>query len=507
MPLSVLLVSSYELGRQPFALASASAQLERAGHSVRAADASLGPIKETDFDGADLVAISAPMHTALRLAIEIAARARRVNPAAHLCAFGLYAWMDAAHLLAEVCDSVIGGEFEASLVDLANRLETAADLEGVDGLTTRATLKSKDGRIEPPVLKRLEFIRPKRDELPPLDRYARLLGPAPGEQRLAGTVEASRGCKHRCRHCPVVPVYDGRFFIVPEDVVIDDAAQQIAAGARHLTFGDPDFLNGPKHTLRIARRLHAEYPEISFDITTKVEHVLAQSGIFTELRELGCVFVVSALESLSDRVLVELDKGHTRADIFEALDVLRSAGLPLRPSFVPFTPWSRLDDYLDLVDFVFEHDLVANTDPIQLTIRLLVPSGSALLWPSIKRPAADAVHRPAFIEPYDKHELGHRWTHADPRMDALQREVSGVVERGARDKLDDRSVLEQIRTAAYRAAERRPAALPKAERTAFVPRMSEPWFCCAEPSRELVERIRADTADDASCCGSSRAKS
>ena len=62
-------------------------------------------------------------------------------------------------------------------------------------------------------LGRQQFVVPRRDLLPPLERYARLDDGA--RQKLAGYVEASRGCAHRCLHCPITPVYNGRLRIVP----------------------------------------------------------------------------------------------------------------------------------------------------------------------------------------------------------------------------------------------------------------------------------------------------
>src|SRR5439155_500251 len=111
-----------------------------------------------------------------------------------------------------------------------------------------------------------------------------------------------------------------------------DVRQQVAAGAAHVTFGDPDFLNGPRHALAVARALHAEFPALTFDFTAKIEHLLDQRAHLAELAALGALFVVSAAESLDDAVLALLDKGHTRADIQEALAVTRAAGLSLPPT-------------------------------------------------------------------------------------------------------------------------------------------------------------------------------
>ena len=80
-------------------------------------------------------------------------------------------------------------------------------------------------------------------------------------------------------------------------------------------------------------------------------------------------------------MLAILDKGHTRADVDEALAILDAAGVPLRPTFVPFTPWTTLDDYLELIDWIERARLIEHVDPVQLAMRLLVPPGSLLLEP------------------------------------------------------------------------------------------------------------------------------
>jgi Radical SAM superfamily len=340
------------------------------------------------------------------------------------------------------------------------------------------------------VLRRLPFVLPRRDALPALDRYARLLGPTPGEERTVGYVEASRGCLHRCLHCPITPVYDGRFFVVPREIVLADAAQQIAAGARHITFGDPDFFNGVGHSMAIARALSEAHPGITFDVTAKVEHLLKHRDHLPELARLGCVFIVSAVESLSDRVLAELDKGHTSADVREALRITRAAGVAIRPSLVAFTPWTTLDDYLALCDFIVEEGLEANVDPIQLAIRLLIPPGSALLAKEGARP---------WLGPLVPEELGHGWTHPDPAMDRLFGAVSRRVEQGAAAAEDATLTFAAVRALAYAEAGREPPDLPRAAPRPFVPRLTEPWFCCAEPTRTQLDQVAAPACGDGCC--------
>ena len=445
----VLLVSTYELGHQPLHVASPAGALRAAGHEVRAVDLAVEDWDGASVDWAEAVAFSVPMHTAARLARRAAAGARRRRPGIPIAVYGLYATIARADDDAVAFDRVIAGEFEPELVAWAGGLARARG--------TTVDLGRYAARPAPPA----------RDLLPPLDRYARAV--IDGDERAAGYVEASRGCAHRCRHCPVPVVYDGRTRIVAVDAVLDDVEQLVAAGARHVTFGDPDFLNGPGHALDVARRLHAEWPGLTFDFTAKVEHLLKHRRLLPELASLGCTFVVSAVESLSDEVLRRLDKGHTAADVGELLRVMDAAGVVLHPTLVAFTPWTTLDDYIACVELFRGHGLVAYVPPVQLAIRLLVPPHSALLADP------DAA---SWVGPLDPEAFTHRWTHPDPRMDALHERVASCVE-AAEDAGDDpRATWDAVRALAYEAAGRPlpDEALPPEFRP-DPPRLTEHWFC------------------------------
>ncbi len=449
-PGAILLVACYELGHQPLAVAWPAAFLERRGYRPAVLDVSVEPFDSEKVRQARLVAISVPMHTALRLGVAVARRVRALNPACHIAFYGLYATLNADDLLQHAADSVMSGEIESALVGLVERLERGG------------------GSAVPRIaLEKLDFPVPSRASLPSLKKYAHL--ERDGGLELVGYVEASRGCKHRCRHCPIPPIYGGRFFVVPKDVVLADIRQQVEAGARHITFGDPDFLNGPGHALAVARGLHAESPGLTFDVTAKIEHLLRHRDRLAELGRLGCIFIVSAAESLSDTVLRHLDKGHTRADIAEALHAVRAAGIALRPTWVPFTPWTTLDDYRALLDFVEAEALVDAIDPVQYAIRLLVPPGSLLLESAALRPFLGGLVEDAFH---------YRWTHPDPRMDRLADAVAAAVADAA-DRRDDTSVtFGRVRALADEAAGTTPRATAALDpRRARPPRLTEPWFC------------------------------
>jgi radical SAM superfamily enzyme YgiQ (UPF0313 family) len=444
-PGAVLLVSCYELGHQPLGLAWPKAFLERAGFAPDVVDLALDPLAEAQVRCARVAAIAVPMHTALKIGIRAAGLIRRINPACKIVFHGLYALLNADYLRTLGASAVLGGEVEAELVTTLMTLEEG----GAPAPTPGATLA------------RLDFPVPSRAGLRALTRYVSLAHR--GRLVPAGYVEASRGCLHECLHCPIPPVYGGRFFAVPRDIVMEDIRRLVAAGAGHITFGDPDFLNGPGHARRLVRALHAEFPDLTYDFTAKVEHLLEHQSLLPEFAATGCLFVVSAVESLSDIVLANLEKGHSRADVPRALDAVRSAGIALRPTFVPFTPWATLEDYVDLLDFVAAEDLLDQVDPVQYSIRLLVPPGSLLLTRPAMRP---------FLGPLDPAALTYRWTHPDPRMDELHRTVSALVAEGATFQQVCARAEQTAGFPARRSGVRRPA--PERPIPA---RLTEPWFC------------------------------
>jgi radical SAM superfamily enzyme YgiQ (UPF0313 family) len=459
--MNVLLCSTYELGHQPLGLASPAAFLREAGIPVECHDLAVEALHESSVQAADLVGISVPMHTAIRLGVLLAREIKALKPAVHVCFYGLYASLNGDYLLRNGGDSVVGGEYERGLVDLVRRL-------GGSPVPTMEGVRLAGGPDLPPFLGRLRFPLPARDLLPPLDRYA-VLESSEGDRQRVGYVEASRGCVHRCLHCPIPPVYEGRLRVVQRDVVLDDIAQLVELGAGHIDFGDPDFLNGVRHSLEIVRLMHERFPTLTFDFTAKVEHLVEHEAAVHELAELGCLFIQSAVESVSERVLRCLDKGHTVADVRAAKRIADEAGVELRPTFVAFTPWTTLDDYIEMLDFVEELGWIDNVPPVQYSIRLLVPPGSWLE----EQPQTVGV-----LGPLDEANFTYEWAHPDPRMDELHRAVGALVETADARGDDPRLTFYQVKSLAL-ALDRRselpaPAATPSRPPG---PRLSEPWFC------------------------------
>ena len=446
----IVLISTYDLGRQPFGLASPSAWLRTEGHDVTTADLSREPLPVEAVRVADWIAFHLPMHTATRMAIPQIGIVRALNPTAQICGFGLYAPVNKEMLRTLGVVHVIGGEFERALADL---------------------ISGRAASVLPVILDRLPFQTPDRTTLPDLRNYAGLIHD--GERKVVGYTEASRGCKHLCRHCPIVPVYEGRFRVIQRKVVLADIRQQIAAGARHITFGDPDFFNGPGHSLAIVEVFHGEFPGVTYDVTIKIEHLLKHRDALPALARTGCLFITSAVESLDDAVLARLAKGHTRADFLKALDLTRAHGLTMVPTFVSFTPWTTRETWLDLLQAVRDLDLIGHVAPIQLAIRLLIPAGSKLLELEDLQ-----------VGEFDPAALSWRWKHPDPEMDRLCSDLQKLVRFGEKRGASRTELFETIWERAFGS----PSEF-HLEDCVTTPYLTEPWYCCAEPDEDQLALV------------------
>jgi radical SAM superfamily enzyme YgiQ (UPF0313 family) len=448
----VLLVSTYEMGRQPFGLASPAAWLRAAGHEVTQADLSVTPMPSRAVESAGLIAFFLPMHTAARLFLRLVDRIRAVNPRAHLCAYGLYAPLNERLLRGAGIGTILGGEFETGLRDLAQRLSAGIQMPLAAPVP------------KPPIIStdRQQFLVPDRQGLPPLGAYAQLV--VKDGTRRVGYTEASRGCKHHCRHCPVVPVYGGLFRIVQPEIVLEDVRRQIAAGAAHITFGDPDFFNGPGHAIPIVEALHREWPWLSYDVTIKVSHLLQHRDLLAILKRTNCAFVTSAVESLDDTVLGKLDKGHSRADFLEAVALTRAIRLPLAPTFIPFHPWTTMESYREFLRTLAALDLTTQIAPIQLAIRLLIPEGSLLLeLPEIRQ----------MVGLFDARALYYPWHNPDRALDALCARIQEAIKREEKRRTPRAEIFRQIWDLAQTGEF---PDIPLASR-ATIPYLTEPWYC------------------------------
>tara|TARA_Y100000588_G_scaffold379888_1_gene462828 strand:- start:102 stop:1454 length:1353 start_codon:yes stop_codon:yes gene_type:complete len=443
----VLLVSTYELGHQPFGIASPVSWLVESGVEVSCLDLSRQPL-DADFTQVDFVGFYLPMHTATRLAVPVINRVKQRNPDACIFCFGLYAPLNASYLKSVGVDQILGPEFEKDLVAFVKGKEVS-----------EWSLQKKE-RIP-----RLEFKVPDRRALPSLSEYARLQ--KQGESCVVGYTESSRGCKHHCAHCPIVPIYNGQFRIVATDVVIADIRAQVREGAQHITFGDPDFFNGTKHAIEIVESLEREFDGLTYDVTIKVEHLLRHRELLSLLKRTGCLFVTTAVESFDDYVLQQLRKGHTKDDIRQMLQECDAVGLSVSPTFVPFNPWTSISGYCRFLADIDRLGIVESVASIQLVLRLLLPESSPLLMnASISE----------VIDPFDSEKLVYPWKHSDSKVEDFSHTIGAVVSENL--DLPRSEVFEKVWAAAYAVSGCiEPDRINIFSSRSEVPYLNEPWYC------------------------------
>ena len=177
--------------------------------------------------------------------------------------------------------------------------------------------------------------------------------------------------------------------------------------------------------------------------------------------------MVSAVESLSDRVLTVLEKHHTRADVEEALKIVHAAGIALRPTWVAFTPWTTLDDYLEVLEFIEEQWADRPRGPGAVHHPAAGPAG-LLPGGAPRHAAVPGAAGPGGVQL----SLGP----SRPAMDRLQKAVSKLVEA-------DTKAARTRPTPSTGCGTWRPGGSPKAclhqlpRDRVRAPRLSEPWFC------------------------------
>jgi radical SAM superfamily enzyme YgiQ (UPF0313 family) len=346
----VLLVEDLDQQRLP--ARALAAVLRRAGFGVQLAH--FGP--PCAEDGGDvpqaLVALAGQLQPRLVLLsilfasrvsefLALAGALRSAGVRAHITMAGLLPSFAPDELLAAcpALDSVLCGEAEASVVEMAAGLNDPTRIPAAPGLAYRTPEGAIRNAVTWPApvaeLDSLPF--PVHDgELPSFLGYGFV------------TVEGSRGCYHACGFCLPTAFYRaGRldYRLRSARNLVDEIEALYRRGARLFLFDDEQFL--PPAPLRAQRidRLEQELDrrglEIAFTIKCRADDV--EERLFRQLRRMGLLRVYVGVESGCQASLNLFGKGVTAGRNLEALAALDDLGLVADFYDLAFHPWSSLE--------------------------------------------------------------------------------------------------------------------------------------------------------------------
>ncbi|WP_078552316.1 arsinothricin biosynthesis radical SAM protein ArsL [Bacillus alkalicellulosilyticus] len=406
--MKVLLVSTFEGGYQPISLATAHSALKKHEIETVILDTFVEGINEIKLKDADIVAISLPLFDSVQPGLELSKLVKELNPDAHITFFGQHSTIHSKRLVGRYGDTCIVGEWEKPIVEIAESLQKDHyDLSTIPGVVTEMHVQTNN--IPHPLMSRDHFNVPARENLPPLDKYPqKQIEKLIGSPQVVGSTEIARGCHHKCSYCSVFAAYDGKVILVPEDVIFQDVKNLVDMGMTHLTFIDADFFNAKKHGVNMIRKLHETFPFLTYDFTTRVDHILENQEVIKEMSEMGVKFITSALEFPLQKVLDQVVKAFKVEEIDKAISFIKTTGIQLNPTFIMYNPWIDLEDFVAFDEFVQRNELENIIDPIQYETRLYLYKGSPLL------------NNPTIQElDLEEHEFHFEWKHRDPRVDEL----------------------------------------------------------------------------------------
>ncbi len=445
--MKILLTSFYDLGKQPKIIAEIVDRYNSSEIDFDFFDFSVED-QNIDLENYDVLGIYAPMHTATILSIEYIKDKKLPNK---MFTFGLYG---------------------SVLEDFNSSIRYIKDIES-DELALFLEIND-DHQFS------LKNNIPNRQIFPDISNYAHLVDGS--NNLIAGSVETTYGCKHSCTHCPVPISFNGSFKTYSLEKIVSDVENQVKQGAKHISFNDPDFFNGPIHALKILESLNEKFPSITYDSTIKVEHIIKYKKYFKELSSLNMVFVISAFETTNDLVLSILEKNHTSNDLNNSIEISQDFGIDIRPTWMPFSPWTELNDLSNIVKLIEKYELRETVDPIQLTIKLLIPKHSLI----IKKPEINK-----YLGNYEKNSLSFKWEYENNDVEKLQSSLFDFILNNS--ELDEHKQYLGMVNIIEKCTDTKLLTNSSYD-FKNVPKLSETWFCCAEPSKIQLDRIKTNKA-------------
>ena len=417
-------LSSFAYRMMPISLASAAALVRAHGHDVRIVDAVVESLDAERLcrrlrgldPGLVVFAVSTPTYDSDRRVVELVAAATT----AHRTAIGLHVTARAADSLRESrLDSVVRGEPERTVAELADALAANADLATVAGLSFRrgtAIVHNADR----PWVDDLDALPVPARELLPERRYT-----LPLPNRPYAMVIASRGCFHHCAFCAAHLYYGRRLRLRQPARLVDEIEEILGRGMiRDVVLWSDCFTLDRSFVLDLCQEIQQRRLPLRWMCNSRVDTF--DEELAWPMRRSGCVGISFGIESGDQGMLDRMGKGTTVEQAHRAVRAARQAGMAVLTQFVLGFPGETPETIRRTVDHACELD----ADYCQFYCATPLP-GTVLWHESIRR---------GYLSTLD-------WSRFEPNRAVLSTDTLGAAE------------LERARRRAYLQFYLRPAAL------------------------------------------------
>jgi radical SAM superfamily enzyme YgiQ (UPF0313 family)/N-acetylglutamate synthase-like GNAT family acetyltransferase/2-polyprenyl-3-methyl-5-hydroxy-6-metoxy-1,4-benzoquinol methylase len=411
----VALISTYETGFQPLIASTAAAALIQNGITPDVYDLYLDKSDKTGIENHEFFGIGLTLFDSLPGGVAIAEEIREKNPHAHICFYGPYAVLNKERLL-RYGDSCILGDWERPIVRLVQTV-----LSGNDKDWTRLdqvySFKNRSVKFK---FDRDYCVKPARHLLPPVHTYTNtFIENIMNRKMVVGNIETTRGCHHKCKFCSVYATSGTKVKFAKPGVIMADADQLVQAGVEHITFVDAEFINDIKFSLSVVKQIHQKYPHLTYDFTTRIDHVVENEAAIPDFKQTGCIAITTSIEFPREDILEKLHKNITLKHILKGMEILKRNEIKVHTTFVTFNPWTDLEGLMNLSHYIKTNHLEDVIDPIQYETRLHLYKGSPLL--------KDKALSDITIHEQDFH---YEWEHPDPQVEEVFLRMVKPVEEG-----------------------------------------------------------------------------
>jgi hypothetical protein len=229
-------------------------------------------------------------------------------------------------------DFAVRGEGEVAFAQLVEAIDGGAAPDAIPRICSRSPGGARDDSSGP--LMDLARVAPIWTSLGDAIEVGRYIATVPaGSLRKSIYIEAGRGCPFACSFCATAPFWQRRYRVKRVDVIVDEI--------RHLheVYGYDTFML--VHDLLTAdRRFMDEFCAAMFAAALPVEWTanhradIRLGDLPSKMRSAGCLSVFMGIETASERLQSEIDKGLTRSRILSTVGGLREVGIASTCSFI-----------------------------------------------------------------------------------------------------------------------------------------------------------------------------